>query len=395
MAVFKDDELACEILSGKQPMAAEPAGVSRRTIALTALGVTAICGVAFAIFFHKTFGHSATVSAVSPAVPAAPAAIESQPAEPQKLPAPSAAPQPRAEVVSLPVLSSPAALEAAPKPEPAPKQALTQKIPDAPVASTPPLHGGAEAPSAPNTLFEDAKRAEEKANGQIEALENARALYQHALESGKLETETAAQCVAKLTDLANKLVLDSKCPCMAPKAVFHKVESGDVADKIARKYKVNIGQIKRINHLNDKVIVRLGQTLKLLPGDVLYKVDRTHLTGTLYIDGVFIRQYPVGVGPGDSTPVGGYTIENKVLNPDWWYDGKKVPFGEAGNILGTRWMGFSTATNGKAEGLGVHGTAFPDSVPGRESKGCVRMHNADVEELYDFMPQGGKVEIRD
>jgi LysM repeat protein len=257
------------------------------------------------------------------------------------------------------------------------------------------VRGGPESWSSEMAAMEQARRIEEKAAGNTEQLESARALYQKAFESGKLDADAAVQCVARLTDLSNRLVLDPKCACKAPVVNFHKVESGDVVEKIAKKYKVNTGQIKRINHLNDKLVVRLGQTLKIIPGDVLYKVDRTHLTGTLYIGGVFIRQYPVGIGPGDATPPGSYAVENKVLNPDWWYDGKKIPFGDPANILGTRWMGFAGGDNSKAAGLGVHGTAFPDSVPGRESKGCVRMHNADVEELYDFMPQGGKVEINE
>ena len=132
----------------------------------------------------------------------------------------------------------------------------------------------------------------------------------------------------------------------------------------------------------------------MLPGECVLKVDREKLIATLYIDSVYIKRYPVGIGPGNSTPKGSFVVENKLINPDWYYDGKKVPYGDPKNILGTRWMGMAnTASGATGAGLGVHGTAFPESVPGRESKGCVRMRNEDVEELYDFMPQGGKVVI--
>ena len=251
-----------------------------------------------------------------------------------------------------------------------------------------PSWGGAMA------ALEEARRLEEKAGDDVPSLERARALYQQALDTNKLDQPTEKDCVARLEDLTDRVVLNPRVACTAPKAVFYKVEAGDVLEKICKRYKVNIGQPKRINHLNDKLIVRLGQVLKLLPGDVVYKVDRTRLLGTLYIDGVFIRRYPIGIGPGDATPVGAYTVERKVVNPDWYYDGKRIPFGDPENILGTRWMAMvPTDSASPAEGLGVHGTALPDSVPGRESKGCVRMHNGDVEELYDFMPQGGRVEI--
>jgi len=256
--------------------------------------------------------------------------------------------------------------------------------------------GGPESWGRAVALFEQARRIEDKSGGNLGKLEEARELYQRALDTRSLEQATEKDCVVRLTDLANRIVLDAKYACAAPNAVFHKVEAGEVLEKIAKKNKVNQGQIKQINRLSDKMSVRQGQVLKMLPGDVLYKVDRTHLHASLYIDGVFIRRFPVGIGPGNATPVGTYTVSTKVANPDWYYDGKRIPFGHADNILGTRWMGFSTTeTHGQGAGLGVHGTAYPESVPGRKSKGCVRMLNKDVEELFDYMPQGGKVEIFD
>lgn len=253
---------------------------------------------------------------------------------------------------------------------------------------------GAKSWGAANAAMEAARRAEDSASGDSAALEKARRLYQLALETGKLDDGNDARCLARLTELTNKIVLDAKVVCATPKPIFHKVESGDSVERIAKKYKVNQGQIKIINKLNDKLVVRLGQNLKMLPGDVVYKVSRTHLHGTLYIDGVFIRRYPVGIGPGDATPIGTYAVERKAVNPDWYYDGKRVPYGDPANILGTRWMAFA-GTDKDGAGLGLHGTSLPESVPGRESKGCVRMRNSHVEEIYDLMPQGGKVEIAD
>jgi len=258
------------------------------------------------------------------------------------------------------------------------------------------VSGGPDSWGKAVALLEQARRLEARSGGNLGKLEEARELYQRALDTRSLEEAAEKDCVARLTELANRLVLDAKYACAAPKAVFHRVEAGEVLERIAKKNKVNIGQIKLINRLSEKLIVRQGQILKMLPGDVVYKVDRTYLHGSLYIDGVFVRRFPVGIGPGNATPVGTYTISTKVANPDWYYDGKRIPFGHEENILGTRWMGFSTTElNGQGAGLGVHGTAYPESVPGRQSKGCVRMQNKDVEELFDFMPQGGKVEIFD
>jgi len=256
--------------------------------------------------------------------------------------------------------------------------------------------GGATSWNAAMASLEEARRVEESAGGDLAVLEKARKLYQQALDSGRLEEKEESSCLARLTELTSKIVLDPKVACSSPAAILHKVEPGDGVEKLARRYKVNQGQIKRINKLNDKLVIRFGETLKILPGDVFFKVNRTRLTGTLYIDGVFIRHYQLGIGPGDTTPRGTYRVERKVANPDWYVDGKRIPFGDPANILGTRWMAMSAADgSARGEGLGIHGTSKPETIPGRESKGCVRLLNSDAEELYDLMPQGGKVEITD
>ena len=224
--------------------------------------------------------------------------------------------------------------------------------------------------------------------------EAARPYFQQAYLSCQLEEPLEKDCFAKLNDLTTNLILNPKRVTSDPKTVIHKVGSGDSLSKIAKKYGVPVAQISRLNKLDPKAALYIGKPLKVMPGPVELLVDRWRLTATLLIDGVFIHQYPVGIGQGENTPAGEFTIKTKLVNPDWWYAGKKIPFGQPENILGTRWMGFDKEEKGgKAAGIGVHGTGIPESVPGRESKGCVRMHNEDVEELYDFIPQGGVVLI--
>ena len=43
--------------------------------------------------------------------------------------------------------------------------------------------------------------------------------------------------------------------------------------------------------------------------------------------------------------------------------------------------------------LGIHGTNEPETVGQRESDGCIRLHNKDVEELFVLVPKGTPVEI--
>jgi lipoprotein-anchoring transpeptidase ErfK/SrfK len=57
------------------------------------------------------------------------------------------------------------------------------------------------------------------------------------------------------------------------------------------------------------------------------------------------------------------------------------------NPLGERWIGLE-GVSGSAVGMmayGIHGTIEPESIGKSVSMGCVRLHNADVEQLYDLL----------
>ena len=244
--------------------------------------------------------------------------------------------------------------------------------------------------------FEYGKRMEKSQKTKSTNDEEARDCYQHALLSNLLEEPLEKECLEHLDALTESLIFNPKRATTEPKTIIHKVAAGDSLSRISKKYGVPITQITHMNKLDPKASLHVGKALKIIPGDAILKVDRWRLTATLLIGGTFIHQYPVGIGGGENTPAGTFTVRTKVTNPDWWYGGKKVPFGSPENILGTRWIGFDRDEHGgKAASIGVHGTSIPESVPGRESKGCVRLKNADVEELFDFIPQGATVEIND
>ena len=94
----------------------------------------------------------------------------------------------------------------------------------------------------------------------------------------------------------------------------------------------------------------------------------------LYRKGAVIRTYPVAVGKAwTPTPKGNFIIINKQVNP--------------GGAFGSRWMGISSPH------IGIHGTNDPSSIGKAASKGCIRMHNKDVEELFEQVGIGTPVKI--
>jgi len=216
--------------------------------------------------------------------------------------------------------------------------------------------------------------------------------YQRALRSNLLDQTTEASCVKGLHACVNGTTLKPTVLHDAVlKPVFHEVAAGESIHRIARKYGVEPGQIVRLNGLDASSALFVGKRLKVLPGDVHVEVDRARLTARLYIAGQLLRQYPVCIGPGDKTPSGTFTIRSKVPQPDWYYNGKRYPYGSPENILGTRWLGFDSESNGgKGASIGLHGTSKPETIPGRESLGCVRFFNGDIEEVYALLPMGAK-----
>jgi len=104
-------------------------------------------------------------------------------------------------------------------------------------------------------------------------------------------------------------------------------------------------------------------------------------------DGAVKKVYSVAVGkPSTPSPEGSFSIERRAMNPTYRHDGKTIPPGP-GNPVGTRWMGLSV------RGYGIHGTNEPKSIGKAASHGCIRMAKADLEEFYELVAVGDKVEI--
>ncbi|MFC7439862.1 L,D-transpeptidase [Laceyella putida] len=102
----------------------------------------------------------------------------------------------------------------------------------------------------------------------------------------------------------------------------------------------------------------------------------------LYRDGRLIRSYPIAIGKvASTTPQGTYRIINKVPYPYSYPGGPLSPFG-------TYWLGLSRPH------YGIHGTNRPSSIGKRVSKGCIRLHNHDVNQLARIVPIGTTVIIR-
>lgn len=126
-------------------------------------------------------------------------------------------------------------------------------------------------------------------------------------------------------------------------------------------------------------------------------IDRAHFKLRLFKGLKFRKSYGVAVGQvAYPTPTGRFAITSKQVNPVWsvpnspWageLQGTTVDGGSAANPLKARWMGI-------ANGVGIHGTGEDYSIGSRASHGCIRMHVADVVDLFKRVPVGAPVLIK-
>ena len=100
-----------------------------------------------------------------------------------------------------------------------------------------------------------------------------------------------------------------------------------------------------------------------------------------------LAAFTVAVGaPTSPSPVGTFTVINRVANPTYYKPGTVIAPGPR-NPIGTRWIGLSR------KGYGIHGTDVPSSIGYAQSHGCIRLLNADVERLFEQVRAGDLVEL--
>lgn len=178
-------------------------------------------------------------------------------------------------------------------------------------------------------------------------------------------------------------------PILTPDSISYEVQNGDTLAKIAKKFSTTQDLIMRSNDLKNAEVVPLGRKLKIHNEKMSIVVDKSMNILTLKSGETIVKTYRVATGINNCTPVGSFKIINKIINPPWYTAGGVIPPDNPKNILGSRWLGLS------AQGYGIHGTTEPQSIGNQVTSGCVRMKNAEVEELYALVPQGSEVVIVD
>ncbi len=239
-------------------------------------------------------------------------------------------------------------------------------------------------PKAPESASAKALLAQaERARTQGSFLE-AKQLYQQILEQNPV-SEVATTAQQRIGEVNLKLILS---PVATPDAAVYTVQPGDTLSKIARQFHTTVELLKISNGLsNDRI--RPDQRLKVAKALFSLIVDKSQNTLMLKNNEQILKVYRCATGEGGNTPVGAFKIVNRIVDPPWYSPNGVIPPGDPRNALGSRWLGFDQP------GYGIHGTTDPDSIGKSITHGCVRLNNADVEELFALLPEGTQVLVVD
>lgn len=107
--------------------------------------------------------------------------------------------------------------------------------------------------------------------------------------------------------------------------------------------------------------------------------------------------YPIAIPKGEARWSGISSVSDKRVNPSWTPTAEMrrenpklpayVPGGHPRNPLGNRALYLGTSM------YRIHGTDAPWLIGQEVSKGCIRMHNEDVEDLYGRVHVGARVTV--
>jgi len=143
------------------------------------------------------------------------------------------------------------------------------------------------------------------------------------------------------------------------------------------------GQLKLPPSLSKQAYIRVSKKTQ-----ILQVIDQNRVVASV----------PVSTGLGSKdTPEGTFRIISKVPFPSYYgsphLGRRSYPSKHPNNPLGTRWMQLNVGHFKTGVAIGLHGTDEPNLVGKAISGGCVRMHNRDVEQLFQIFRVGMKVII--
>ena len=141
-----------------------------------------------------------------------------------------------------------------------------------------------------------------------------------------------------------------------------------------------------------KQILAAAHPVALMQNPLLV-VDLSDRQVSLYQNDVWQASYDIAIGrEGWETPSGNFAVLNMQEHPVWQNPiSGEVVESPTENPLGSRWIGFWT--DGVHQ-IGFHGTNQEESIGQAVSHGCIRMRDAEIQQLFTQVTVGTPVIVQ-
>jgi lipoprotein-anchoring transpeptidase ErfK/SrfK len=216
--------------------------------------------------------------------------------------------------------------------------------------------------------------------------------------------EEQAAVKATLAELSNKWLFSRDPYAGDTLTGTYKVQPGDLLEKIAKNHKVPYEILMTINNIKRPQQLRAGETIKIINGPFHAIIYRSTFTMDLYLGNkTYVKTYGVGLGEeGLETPTGKWRVAKggKLVKPTWTdpKTGRTYVADDPDYPLGSRYIGLEGIEGNAIDrtGFAIHGTKEPETIRTRSSRGCIRLLNGEVIELYNLLtPELSEVRVVD
>ena len=192
-------------------------------------------------------------------------------------------------------------------------------------------------------------------------------------------------------------------------AKYYNIKKGETLYKIARSFNLGIDEILQANpDLSDPNFLLAEKKIILPTARLIPDVKQEGIVINLselrlyFFSDEETKTFPISIGRDERTPIGKTKIIEKRQNPFWIpplsirLENPKlpeiVPPGPE-NPLGNYALYLDSSHNFNFQRIIIHGTNAPWTIGSRVSHGCIRLYPENIEELFDKVEIGTKVEI--
>lgn len=187
----------------------------------------------------------------------------------------------------------------------------------------------------------------------------------------------------------------------------YAVKANESLYEIARKFDLGVNHLLDANPGVDPFVPGYGSIVQIptshilpeapVPADIVVNLPEFRLYIFPPDEPESVLAFPIGVGDqGKDTPVGAYTVTEKIINPAWHVPEsirkekpglpRVIPPGPD-NPMGSHALRLS------GDSILIHGTDRPWGIGTRSSHGCIRLYPEDIVRLFKLVNPGARVSI--